>query len=145
MVAAGPGAGFAFLLAIIAVLGVFFGPMNVISLAAQLLFGLEIGSISPRLGMFLESKPFVFLLIFYLFQINFWWGVINLLPVMPLDGGRIADLFVKPQRRVYVIGFTTAVAMAAFSYLWLGSLYTAALFGFLAWRNYQEMRAVRWQ
>ena len=34
----------------------------------------------------------VFRFIFYLKYINFYWGLVNLLPVLPLDGGRIMEV-----------------------------------------------------
>lgn len=33
--------------------------------------------------------PYVFAIVFFLKQINLWWGVLNLLPILPLDGGHI--------------------------------------------------------
>ena len=45
---------------------------------------------SPPFGNNLDE------LIWFLLQINIFWGIINLLPVYPLDGGQIArELFVQ--------------------------------------------------
>jgi stage IV sporulation protein FB len=145
MIAAGPGAGFLFLLAILVLLSVFFGGSDVIALTGRLLFGIFSEFRSPDLISFLQQRPYLFLFINHLLWINFWWGVINLLPVMPLDGGQITDLFVRPRRQVYLIGVVAGAGMAALALLWLQSGYTAMLFGYLAWTNYQNMREVRWQ
>ena len=145
MIFAGPGAGFAFLLALIAGLSLVFGAADVLNFTSLILFGTRPEFHSFELLSFLREKPFVFLFLKHLLWINFWWGMINLLPVMPLDGGQITDLFVRPQRRVYLIGLVASATMAALSILWLQSGYTAMLFAFFAWKNYENMQSVRWQ
>ncbi len=145
MIAAGPGAGFLFLIVILALLSLLFGGSDVMALTARVLFNQPVAFKSTELLTFLHEKPYIHLFLDHLLWINFWWGVINLLPVMPLDGGQITDLYVRPQRRVFLIGMVAAAAMAALGFLWLGSIYTAVLFGYLAWKNYQNMQEVRWQ
>ncbi len=145
MIAAGPGAGFLFLIVILAMLSFAYGVSDVLAFSARVLFGLRLPFHSIGLVSFLQEKPYMHLLLDHLLWINFWWGVVNLLPVKPLDGGQIAELFVRPQRRVFLIGMIAAAFMAVLGLLWLGSTYTAVLFGFLAWRNYRDMQEVRWQ
>lgn len=139
MIAAGPGFGFLFLLAILAVLSLIFDSRDVIALAARELFNIRMGFRTSELVEFLREKPFIYLFLGHLIWINFWWGVINLLPVLPLDGGQITELYVRPQRRVYLIGMIAAAAMALYSFQNLG-LYAAVLFGYFAWKNYQGMQ-----
>ncbi len=145
MIAAGPGAGFVFLIVIIASLAAVFGPGNSLAFVSQSLFGLTLDYQDAGLVTFLIEKPFVGYFIHQLLWINFWWGIINLLPVAPLDGGQIAALFIRPERRVYLVGMITGTAMGLFGFFWMGSLYTAVLFGYLAWQNYKNMKAVSWQ
>ena len=145
MIAAGPGAGFVFLIVILALLAGIFGPGNALAFAGNGLFSLNTEYPDSKLISFLIEKPFVGYFIDHLLWINFWWGIINLLPVAPLDGGQIAALFIRPERRVYLVGMITGAAMGLFGFFWLGSLYTAALFGYLAWQNYKNMKAVSWQ
>ncbi|MES2922509.1 MAG: site-2 protease family protein [Verrucomicrobiota bacterium] len=145
MIAAGPGAGFVFLIVILAVLALAFNGADVMALTARILFDIQLAFHSRELLSFLQDRPYVFLFINHLLWINFWWGVINLLPVMPLDGGQITDLYVRPQRLVFLIGLIAGASMAALAFLWLGSTYTALLFGYLAWQNYKNMQEVRWQ
>lgn len=141
MVAAGPCAGFAFLFLILAALSAIFGVQNVIALTGRLLFGIELDFNSTSLIAFLQEKPFIFELLFHFIHINFWWGMINLVPVMPLDGGQITNIYVRPQHRVYLIGMIAAATMAIVGFLKFNSLYMAILFGYFAWKNYQEMKA----
>ena len=141
MIAAGPGAGFAFLLVILALLSTLFGIQNVIAFAGGKLFNLRLQFSDYALIDFFRAKPFIYELVAQLIWINFWWGIINLLPVMPLDGGQITNLYVRPQHRVHFIGMIAAGTMAVFGLLKLNSPYMAILFGYFAWQNYQEMKA----
>jgi len=145
MIFAGPGAGFAFLLAVIAVLSLAFGAADVLDFTSAVLFGTSPEYRISELYYFLGEKKFVAHFLYQLLWINFWWGVINLLPVMPLDGGQITDLFVRPQRRVFLIGFIASASMAVLSLLWLKADFTAILFAYFAWKNYESMQSVRWQ
>ncbi len=144
MVAAGPGAGFAFLLVILAVLSLIFDSADVIAFVGGELFDLKLPFRTTELIDFFRSKPFIYILLGNLVWINFWWGVINLLPVIPLDGGRIAELYIKPPSRVFAIGMVAAGAMALFGLWKMNSFYTAFLFGYLAWQNYQNMKQNSW-
>jgi Zn-dependent protease len=83
-----------------------------------------------------------------LLWINIWWGLINLLPIYPLDGGHIArELFtIKGNvRRGVVRSLWLSVAVAAvfgvFGLVILESLYMALIFGYLAYVNYRTIQA----
>ena len=145
MIAAGPGAGFAFLIVIIGALCLPFHDGDVLAFCGRVLFGLRMDYSTPDLGIFMGKNLVVMLLVTHLLWINFWWGVLNLLPVMPLDGGQIAALLLSPRTKVYQVGMVAAGAMAALAWFWLHSEYTAILFGFLAWQNYQNMRSSGWR
>lgn len=76
--------------------------------------------------------------------INIGWGVMNLLPVPPLDGGHVA-LGVLGPRRVHIghgLGIATAV-LVALAALRFNQVYLALRFGFLAFQNVQTLRALR--
>ena len=84
---------------------------------------------------------------FFLLQINFWWGVFNLLPIWPLDGGRIAEELlgtVNPReatRRGHAVSLITAGLIA----LWLASQeqYLMALWlGYFGYINYQMLQTL---
>jgi stage IV sporulation protein FB len=63
--------------------------------------------------------------------INLWWGLMNLLPVYPLDGGRITNAALSHWRRYD--GALIALKL---------SLVTAILIAFLAFRNEQTYVAI---
>ncbi len=143
MIAAGPGAGFLLGGLVFLIMVSVFGPRDATGLAGWSLFGLR-PSLSMDTLAFVESRWPLVSLFRSMLWINFWWGALNLLPVAPLDGGQIAQLFLKPQKRVHQVAIVTAVAMAGVG-LWRESIYMALLFGYLAWKNYQELKNYTWQ
>lgn len=144
MIAAGPGAGFLLLLLTLAVLAAVFGPRDAAALAGRSLFGSSRG-LSPETYEFFSVRRPLFSLIHGLLWINFWWGLVNLLPVLPLDGGQIAEIFVKPRERMFRLAIGAAAAMSAAGLLLMESWYVALLFGYLAWRNYQNLQAAQFR
>jgi len=87
-----------------------------------------------------------------LMQINILWGLMNLLPLYPLDGGRVAREVLsisQPQRGILLsLQLSMAVGgLVAVYGLLSGQLFLAFLFGYLAygnWRTYQSYGASRW-
>lgn len=83
-----------------------------------------------------------------LLQINILWGLLNLLPIYPLDGGRIArELFTLRDARSGVIqslqlSAGTAVLVAAYALL-NGKIFMTIMFGFLAYGSFQAWQAYR--
>jgi stage IV sporulation protein FB len=92
--------------------------------------------ISRELSRVLNSLLFV----------NIWWGVVNLLPVYPLDGGQIAmQLFMMRDShgglvRGLQLSIAVGIGMAIFALTVMGrdGWYTALLFGSLAVSNYMS-------
>ena len=77
--------------------------------------------------------------------INLWWGLINLLPVLPLDGGRVSEqLWAMISPRTAVQGpvklAVATAALAAGYFLINQNLYPGILFGYLAFVNYQSLQ-----
>lgn len=99
-------------------------------------------------GAFLANENVAGLL-FDLFYVNIFWGLINLLPVFPLDGGQISrEAYemklgsggIAPSLKLSMF---TGVAAAVGFLFWLGfkeGLFPAVLFGVLAYSNYAELR-----
>jgi Zn-dependent protease len=92
-----------------------------------------------------------------LFWINLFWGLLNLAPVWPLDGGQISRDFLDwllPGRGIRVAlgvsivtaGLFAVNALAVSSgrplipFIRFGGVYTALLFGALAFNSYQMMQ-----
>lgn len=70
---------------------------------------------------------------------SFWWAVLNLLPIRPLDGGHVAEevLGLETACKVSIAAAIVAGIFAARAFGLFGFLF----FGLLAYINYQEMRA----
>lgn len=77
--------------------------------------------------------------------VNVGWAILNLLPILPLDGGHILQgiLAGKTAHLVPKIGFVLAILMAVAGFVLLQSLFMAIIFGLLAHTNWQMMRGQR--
>jgi stage IV sporulation protein FB len=93
-----------------------------------------------------ESMP-ANLFVLNMLWVNIVWGLINLLPVYPLDGGRVSRELCtlrQPRRGVVLslqISIVAAGAMAVFGLFAWKSLFTALIFGYLAYSNYQTLQS----
>ena len=86
----------------------------------------------------------------FLVLVNVFWGIINLLPIWPLDGGHISrELLVRflvPSKGIVVslmVSIACAVMAGCLIVYWSKSLWNALLFGFLAYQSYQALSAYR--
>jgi membrane-associated protease RseP (regulator of RpoE activity) len=89
------------------------------------------------------------LVVFYLLVVNIWWGILNLFPIYPLDGGRIArelcTLRGNPRRGIILslwISIFTAAAVAAVA-LTINDIFMVIFFAFMAFSNYQTLQSYR--
>lgn len=145
MIFMGPGAGFLLLALVIGILCVIFGTVDAINLTTISAFRQIWLPPSKELLEFVNPTNPRWWLVRHLVWINAWWGLINLLPILPLDGGQIADLWVRPQPRMYLLSTISAVVMACVGVALMGSVYVAVLFGFLAYRSFQDYQSCRWR
>jgi membrane-associated protease RseP (regulator of RpoE activity) len=80
--------------------------------------------------------------------VNIYWGLVNLLPIYPLDGGQAARaLFehhdpARGRRRSLIVSIAAAVVVAAFGLI-TRSMYLTAMFGILAAGSAQMLEADR--
>ena len=132
--AAGPGAGF--LLAAI-----------VITLMAVRGYEVDFLGIGLVTGDDLSQNNFrLYLLVYCLLWINIGWGLINLMPIIPLDGGRIAAEILatidpaRGHRRALMLSTVTGGALAVVGIIYLGSLFMALMFGYLAYQSYISLQ-----
>ena len=157
---AGPLAGFLFLGAILLTLWrwdeeafPYYLFLTKASLGLPLEWGNDVGFI-PRL-----PHPAMLFTIHNLIFINLMWGLVNLLPVWPLDGGQISRETLEgitPARGLYLslgISLTVASLLSLHCFLVIGgsrllpldfgSFYTAILFGVLALQSYQMLQRIQ--
>jgi Zn-dependent protease len=117
--------------------------------AGFLLAGVLIGVFfaSGRIQDLLMSGKPISRLAFDIVEIGIVWGIMNLLPVYPLDGGQVARevlLVVNPRdgiRNSLMLSIFTGVVVAVIALTRLNQPYVAALFGYLAYASYRMLEA----
>lgn len=130
--AAGPAAGFALGAAVLALV--------VAAGYSTHILGRAVGS-GPQL-----PNEVMWILVHDLVFINLFWGLMNLLPVHPLDGGQIArEIFSARDpagglRRSLGLSVISGIAVAIAGIAFLHSMWTAVLFGYLAYMSYLVLR-----
>ncbi len=89
-----------------------------------------------------ESSSLPYVAASTLFIFNAFVAALNLLPILPMDGGRIAEQLLGPRRirTVAIIGIVTAVLAAAFSWLSFSFLILPFLFLYFAYQNFQILQ-----
>lgn len=72
--------------------------------------------------------------------VNFGWTILNLLPILPLDGGHITEAALGPARirTTLIIGIVAAAAVALLA-VTSGRFFTVFFFGMLAYNNWQRL------
>jgi Zn-dependent protease len=83
---------------------------------------------------------------YFLLSVNIFWGLINLVPVFPLDGGNVARyvlLQYDPRggvRKSLWLSVVAGAIVALLGLIYFRSIYMAFLFGFLAFQSYQSLQ-----
>ncbi|NQT41325.1 MAG: site-2 protease family protein, partial [Planctomycetes bacterium] len=79
--------------------------------------------------------------------VNVAWGLLNLLPVYPLDGGHICReiLSLRNPRagieRSLVVSVAVGAMMAVYALIAMDQIWVAVMFGFLAYSSYTTLQA----
>lgn len=112
------------------------GPLVGIVLGGALKLGYETGAIPaasvPRLG-----QAAIALLVYA----NLWWGALNLIPMLPLDGGNVMAQLV-PVRVARIASIVIGVPLAVLAFLYSG-VYGLVLVGYLVVTNVRALMADR--
>ena len=103
-----------------------------VGVGARLLLGQSTGDAWP-VQVFLDSFA----------TVSIFWGVLNLAPIHPLDGGHVLLGVLGPRnaRIAFITGMFCAVALA----VWMGtmgSIFSTIFFGMLAYENFQRSRGI---
>lgn len=98
-----------------------------------------------RDGMFSNLNPNMIYFLFVLTWISIFWAVINLLPVLPLDGGQMLNAVLGPQRIRTTLWVTiiAAVLAAILFYQYFGSYLFSIFLCFFAWQAWKALQELR--
>ena len=135
---AGPVAGFLFAALIIAIVILTGGTVN-----TTWLFGLIP---LPLTAMLPFGGRIASLLVTLLLWVNVFWGLVNLMPVFPLDGGHIArNILIQYDpvdgfRKSLWLSVIAGALIALIGLIFLRSIFMALLFGLLAFQSYQSLQ-----
>lgn len=94
-----------------------------------------------------ELNPFGRLALYYLLVVNVFWSILNLLPILPLDGGSVMRSLVHIVKgraddrlpRQISVAVAAAAGVAAFV---TGNTFGAIFAAYLGVTNYQAMRGI---
>ncbi|HMJ53419.1 MAG TPA: site-2 protease family protein [Polyangiaceae bacterium] len=106
--------------------------------AAGLMFGIAVYMGARWLPAVAQGSSIVDTIL----RVNIGWSLINLLPVLPFDGGQMLSAFLGPRREVWtaIISGTVGTAVAILGYVFLNSLWVAFLFGSAAVTAIRQVR-----
>jgi stage IV sporulation protein FB len=147
---AGPGAGFILCAAVLAVTSVALGITGGEHLAVmQRLVGLRADK-----DLFLDAvgklpSATISMIYFNLIWINLLWGLVNLLPIYPLDGGQATQVVLSQVdrrngvRRSHIVSLVTAGVLAVLAAsISRRDLFPIIFFGVLAFLNFQVLQSL---
>ncbi len=89
------------------------------------------------------------LLVFCLLFVNIFWGLLNLLPIYPLDGGQISAELLQVKNggeglvQALQLSMVFAVIVAVVAIALMKSVFMMLMFGLLAYNNWQMMQQLR--
>ena len=134
ILAAGPGAGFLFA-AVIVLVSATFGSQIVFRWSLMPV-GISSLNVSPVLNLFILQLLFV----------NILWGIFNLLPIYPLDGGQITRvLWVHSNpyegiRKSLIVSLMACIFMAVWFFM-QGQRFMPIMMAYMGYMNYQQLQA----
>jgi len=134
---AGPGAGLLLALVGIASLFIIFPTPEAV---LRLRYYLEYTNIfhQEMLGIFPDNRP-IYGFLNSLIWVNVWWSLLNMIPILPLDGGQFIEQIIKSRQKIHQIGMITG-ACCMLLLLYMGSIFGLLIFGFLTYQNFQSYK-----
>ncbi|MES2594985.1 MAG: site-2 protease family protein [Verrucomicrobiota bacterium] len=104
-----------------------------VQIVAGFAFNLLFSSVGP-------SNAFLFSFAKAFYHVSIFWALLNLLPIIPLDGGHICRaLLASRQRLALIISIVFAVALGVY-FLQQGSMLSGLFFGMMALNNWKELQ-----
>jgi stage IV sporulation protein FB len=154
VVLAGPGAGFLLLGLVVLLSSLVFGisPHGHVQAAGSVV-GLghadEVAFKIARTLGYETADNFAFTAYRCLVFINLYWGLLNLLPIWPLDGGQAAQILLtlfdrqRGQRWSHVLSLLVAGVLAVVVYQLSKDMFMTVFFGYFAFINFQMLQTLQ--
>jgi len=150
VVLSGPGAGFVLCFLVMAVASLIFGitPREHLSVTKTLV------RITPQEDDLITAVMKFrtrtnFEIYHFLVWINLMWGLVNLLPIWPLDGGRVSEIVLSAINRAqgarwgHIVSLLVAGILAVLAASFRRSdLFLPIFFGYFAFINYQMLQSI---
>ena len=111
--------------------------------AIQVVLGLAVFAYYEKFpGMSSQAREFLWIL----YRISFIWALLNLLPIIPLDGGRLLEALLGPRKIRITLTISLVTAVAAFIYcIAEGWIFSAILTATFAFQSFKELRQPSWR
>ena len=112
--------------------------------AVQIVLGIAVLLAIPSLPQ-LNQNALYFLVVLY--WISLVWALLNLLPVLSLDGGQMLNAILGPERIKTTLWVSLIVAATAglVFYLLFKNILGLIFMGMFAWQSWQALRENRWR
>lgn len=111
------------------------GTIVALKTALSPFWALQLGS-----GTLLTQSELMFAYFLGCFMfISVWWTILNMLPIMPLDGGQFLAEYIRSPRKLYLIGTITATAILVFALI-ISSTLLSLFMAFMAIENFKAMK-----
>ncbi len=103
----------------------------------QVLAGVAVLSITRFAG---TPQSMLVIFLSYFIMVSFFWAILNLIPVIPLDGGQIMAAALGERRRglALTVSIVVAVVVGAALFIFLKSIIFPLFLGMMAYQNWQE-------
>ncbi len=86
-----------------------------------------------------QQQQFSLYLIGSFVWISFWWTLLNLLPIIPLDGGQFLAQHMRSPRRLHLVGLGTCALILIYA-LTTQNTFMMVFMAYLAFMNYKAMQ-----